>query len=152
MKIFFLKNKMSIRFFSFFLLWPPCSIQSSQARDQIWVTVVTYAAAVATPDLNPLCWAGNRICIPALQQCYRSPCAAAGTPLSVFYGRKILCNKHPPNLSVIHKHAFGSQVWMPFGVHLSRCDLSRWPCWSWLGSVPRNAVLLWGYKGMGVKM
>ena len=43
------------RFFSFFffLFWPPCSIWSSWARDQIPVTVATHMAA-ATRSFNPL--------------------------------------------------------------------------------------------------
>ena len=32
-------------FFGFFLLWLPCSIWNSPARDQIQVTVVTYVTA-----------------------------------------------------------------------------------------------------------
>ena len=36
--------------FSFFLFWPPCSKWSSQARDQIWAAVLTYASGVATWD------------------------------------------------------------------------------------------------------
>ena len=34
----------------FFLFWPPWGMWSSPARDQIWATFVTYAAASATPD------------------------------------------------------------------------------------------------------
>ena len=44
-------------FFFFFLYWPPHSIQSSQARDQIQATAATYAAAAATP--NPLTHLGR---------------------------------------------------------------------------------------------
>lgn len=32
-----------------------------------------------------------------------------------FYDHKILCNKHPPNLSIRHKQSFGSQLCMPLG-------------------------------------
>ena len=49
----------------FFLFWPPYSIGSSQARDQIQVAVVTYAIAVAMqdhltqctgPGIEPVSW------------------------------------------------------------------------------------------------
>ena len=39
-------------FFLFFFFWPSCSMQSSQARDPILNTAVTYTTATATP--NPL--------------------------------------------------------------------------------------------------
>ena len=47
-----IKNKRLFLFFSFlfFLFWPPHSIWSSEAKDQIWTAVATYAAAVATPN------------------------------------------------------------------------------------------------------
>lgn len=63
-----------------FLFWPPLSMWSSQAKDQIAyaAAVVTYTAAAATPGPLPT--------VPSrgsnLQRHHRSCCAAAGTPLS----------------------------------------------------------------------
>ena len=38
------------QFFFFFFFWPPISIRSSGARDQIRGTILTYATAAARPD------------------------------------------------------------------------------------------------------
>ena len=38
--------------FFFFLFWPPCGVWSSRARNQVWTTVVTYAATLATDPLT----------------------------------------------------------------------------------------------------
>ena len=51
----------------FFLFWLPHGIWSSQTRDQIWATVVTYAAAVGS--FNLLCWEDYWTCIPVLKRC-----------------------------------------------------------------------------------
>ena len=40
-----------VLFLAFFLFWLSCILWSSQARDQIWATVVPYAAPVTTPDI-----------------------------------------------------------------------------------------------------
>ena len=59
----------------FFLIWLPVSygvhrpgIRSKQDRLQLWQHQI----------LNPLCWAGDQTCIPALPRCLW-PCATAGT-------------------------------------------------------------------------
>ena len=53
----------------FFLFWPPHGIWSSWARDQTWVAVLTYAAAVAMPGplthgagpgITPVPWSCKR--------------------------------------------------------------------------------------------
>ena len=86
MQHFKLLVNLSIFFFFFFpFFWPPHSIWSSQARDQIQATVATYTAAIAILDLNPLCPAEDGTCIPALQKCHQSCCTTAGTPTFLFW-------------------------------------------------------------------
>lgn len=50
-----------------FLLWLPCGIWSSPARDQIRAAVATYTAALATPD--PLTHFAGPGIEPVLWQC-----------------------------------------------------------------------------------
>ena len=70
--------------FFFFFFWPPCSIWSSQARDQIWATVVTRAAV--TPDPLTLCpQPGIRTCILVLQSHHQSCCTTVGTSTLGFF-------------------------------------------------------------------
>ena len=49
----------------YFILWPPCSIWSAQARDQIQGAIATYTAAAVTsdpltqcagPEIKPASW------------------------------------------------------------------------------------------------
>ena len=66
----------SFFFFFFFIFWPPWSIWSSQARDQIQATSVTYATSVAVIwSFDLLCWARNQMCILSLQRCHWCRCA-----------------------------------------------------------------------------
>ena len=61
-----------------FLFWPPPSIWSSRARDQIQAATVTYAVAGARQDPEPsmLGW-GSNLC----------PCTAEMLPIPLWYSR-----------------------------------------------------------------
>ena len=61
----------SLRYFLllFFFFFVPCSTWSSQIRDHIWATVVTYTTAMTTPDpLTHCARPGNQTSVPALQR------------------------------------------------------------------------------------
>ena len=75
-------------FFPLFLFWPPHSIQSFQARDQIQAAVLTYAGAATT--LDPLTYSvGPLPSIGPASRCYRDNadpiCVTAGTPGYPFF-------------------------------------------------------------------
>ena len=73
---------------SLLLFFLPHGMWSSQARDQIWASVVIYAAAAATPVLTQ--YARLRIkpvsrrCRDTINPLGQSCCATAETPLSMF--------------------------------------------------------------------
>ena len=62
----------------FFLFWLPCSIWSSQARDQIRNTVATYTAAVEM--LDPLTHSARLGIEPASWHCRDAAHPIVGTP------------------------------------------------------------------------
>ena len=76
-------------FFFFFSFFATCNILSSQASDQIWAAVATYA--------RPLCWAGDWTCILALQMLPIPFHHSRNSPTFLEYW---LCN----NVLSIYKH------------------------------------------------
>ena len=60
--------KMRSFLFGFLFFWLPCGIWRSQARDQIWAAVATYATAEVTPDPLTHC---ARPGIEPVSWCYR---------------------------------------------------------------------------------
>ena len=68
--------------FLFFSFLATQNIWNSQARDQIWATVVTNAGG----SFNPLSWA----CILELQRCHQSHCTRVGTPPGLSWLQKFV--------------------------------------------------------------
>ena len=67
-------------FFLFFFFWLPCSIWSSQARDQIRVVVPPKPQLWQHQIRNPLCRSRDQTCAPALPRHRQSHGATVGTP------------------------------------------------------------------------
>ena len=63
-------RKKKSEFKNFSILQLPQGIYSSWARDQMWVTVATYATVTAMPDpLTHCAGLGNQTCVLVLQRC-----------------------------------------------------------------------------------
>ena len=74
------KSYLHLRLWVFlFLFWPPHSIWSSQARDQIQLQSGPTLKLQQYQILNPLCWAGDWTYNPVLPRGCWSHCATAGT-------------------------------------------------------------------------
>ena len=130
-----LQQEMPSLFLFFFLFWLPHVIWSSQARDQIGATVVTYAAAVATPkSFNPL----HRPWIKPVSQHCRDTTADPIAPQQELQEMLSLNVKGdsvsssegsiPQWLKKIRLWDQIAQVWVPPLEHVS-CDL--WACLPW---------------------
>ena len=80
-KSFYSERTSCILFFFFFSFWPPCGIWKFQG--QRWNPRRSCSPCHSwgnTGSFNPLNWAGDWICIPALHRC-RSCCVTARTPM-----------------------------------------------------------------------
>ena len=69
---------------SFVVLWPPYSTWSSQAREWIWATSATEAAAAATPDV-PV-WGGRGAGVEPASQCSQDTASDPIVPQRELWG------------------------------------------------------------------
>ena len=69
--------------YCFLFVCPPHDIWSSQARDQIQITIAIYATTASMTDLSNHCQARDQTCILVLQRHHLSHCTTVETPLSL---------------------------------------------------------------------